>query len=291
MVSHHNPIGAIALPTLLMVCSFPAFAQSDGPRGIVESPCPPAAAAPPEMKAMAEKMLAPGNKLNMDFFKGLNSGPGAAEHLKVVQEQRERDWADLCHYKAANAALTGKPRPEVVFMGDSITEGWAGGDPGYMQGRRVGRGVSGQTTPQMLVRFYADVIALRPRVVHIMGGTNDIGGNTGPTTLQDVKNNILAMVDLAQAHQVRVVLAGIPPSKYLWWCGIDPRHSIAEINAWLRQVADQRKLVYVDYSSVLADQDGGMKDTVSNDGVHPNRAGYEVMRPLAERAIAQAMGR
>jgi lysophospholipase L1-like esterase len=291
MVNPRDLIGKVALLPLLMTCSFPAFAQADQSPGIVESPCPPAAAVPAEMKAMSEKMLAPGNKLNMDFFKNLNKGPGAAEHLKAVQEQRERDWADLCHYEAANAALTGKPRPDVVFMGDSITEGWVGGDPAYMQGGRIGRGVSGQTTPQMLVRFYADVIALRPRVVHIMGGTNDIGGNTGPTTLQDVKNNVLAMIDLAQAHQIRVVIAAIPPSKYLWWCGVDPRHSIAEINAWLQQVAERRKLVFVDYSPVLADQDGGMKDAVSNDGVHPNRTGYEVMRPLAERAIAQAMGR
>jgi lysophospholipase L1-like esterase len=144
----------------------------------------------------------------------------------------------------------------------------------------------------MLVRFWQDVVALKPRVVHIMAGTNDIAGNTGPATVQDFRNNILAMIDLAHANGIAVVLAGIPPSQRLYWRGeLDPRPLIHELNSWLRATAAERALVFVDYGTVLADTDGGLRADLGNDGVHPNRAGYAAMRPLAERAIAAALER
>jgi lysophospholipase L1-like esterase len=278
------------LPLLLGLHCICVVAQPTPPAGIVESPCPAPQPASPESQAMNEKFLTPG-KFSAEFMQSLAKGPGAEAYAKAQREQRERDWPNLCKYKADNAASAGKPRPQVVFMGDSITENWTLADPAFFTNGRVGRGIGGQTTPQMLVRFYPDVIALHPQVVHIMAGTNDIAGNTGTTTVQDYKNNILAMLDLAQTHRVKVVLAGIPPSSELFWRGVDPRRLIREMNAWLKQVAEQRKLIFVDYGSVLADQNGGMKDTLSNDGVHPTRAGYAQMNPLATSAIAQALSR
>jgi len=202
------------------------------------------------------------------------------------------DWPNLCRYKEANAALAGATRPAAVFMGDSITEGWVGGDPGLFKPGVVGRGINAQTSPQMLLRFRQDVVALAPRVVHIMAGTNDIAGNTGRTTTQDFKNNILAMIDLARANDIAVVLAGIPPSKRLYWRGeLDPRPWIRELNDWLRATADAQGLVFVDYAAVLADSEGGLRADLSNDGVHPNGAGYAAMRPLAEHALAAALER
>jgi len=238
---------------------------------------------------MTERALEPGKKLTEQDLQGLLNGPGFQKFLQAQREQRERDWPNLCKYKADNAALSGRPRPRVVFMGDSITENWVVADPAFFTKERVGRGISGQTTPQMLLRFYADVIALHPNVVHIMAGTNDIGGNTGPTTLQDYKNNILAMVDLAQTHKLNVVLAGIPPSRGFPGLKLDPRPRIREINDWLQHVAAERKLTFIDYGAVLADSDGGMKDALCNDGVHPTRAGYALMKPLAEHAVDLAL--
>lgn len=205
-----------------------------------------------------------------------------------IREQRERDWAGLCRYREANAALAGKPAPRVVFMGDSITEGWVDGDPQLFADGVVGRGISAQTSPQMLLRFRQDVVALRPRVVHIMAGTNDMAGNTGPMTTRDFQNNILAMLDIARANGIAVVLAGIPPSKNLYWRDLDPRREIRALNAWLCDTAAQRGLVFVDYGEVLADADGGLRAELGRDSVHPNPSGYARMRPLAEAAIATA---
>jgi lysophospholipase L1-like esterase len=215
---------------------------------------------------------------------GANAAPDEAR----IREQQARDWPGLCRYQDANAALVGEPSPRVVFMGDSITEGWVDGDPLLFSAGVVGRGISAQTSPQMLLRFRQDVVVLRPRVVHIMAGTNDIAGNTGPTTVRDYQNNILAMLDIARANDIAVVLAGIPPSKRLYWRELDPRREIRILNAWLRDTAAERGLVFVDYGEVLADAEGGLRADLGNDGVHPNRTGYVAMRPLAERAIAAA---
>ena len=205
-----------------------------------------------------------------------------------AEAQRARDWPGICRYKAANAAIGAGERPRAVLMGDSITDNWTRGDPALFTNGVVGRGIGGQTSPQMLARFRQDVVALHPRVVHIMAGTNDIAGNTGPATVQDYQSNILAMIELARANDIAVVLAGIPPSRKLSWRGdLDPRPLIRELNGWLRGVAFDNGYVFVDYAAVLADAEGGLRADLGNDGVHPNRVGYARMRPLTETVIAE----
>ena len=209
-----------------------------------------------------------------------------------AEVQRVRDWPSLCRYKAANAAIASGERPRAVLMGDSITDNWTRGDPALFTNGIIGRGIGGQTSPQMLARFRQDVVALQPLVVHIMAGTNDIAGNTGPATVQDYQSNILAMIDLARANDIAVVLAGIPPSRKLFWRGdLDPRPLIRDLNSWLRAVAFDNGYVFVDYATVLADAEGGLRADLGNDGVHPNRVGYARMRPLTETAIAEALER
>ena len=200
------------------------------------------------------------------------------------------DWAYVARYRDANQPLIAKAAPgRVVFMGDSITEGWGRqpfikDNPSYL-----GRGISGQTSPQMLVRFRSDVLALKPAIVHIMAGTNDIAQNTGRETTEEIEGYIKGMVELALANHVKVVLASIPPSKEFWWHrGLEPAPQIRAFNAWLREYAAVRGVVYVDYWSVLATADGAMKPEYSADGVHPNAAGFDAMRPLAEVAIKAA---
>lgn len=220
-----------------------------------------------------------------------SSGFDAEAFAKAQREQRARDWADLCRYRAENAAL--KPGDaKVVFMGDSITEFWLLADRSLFQNGVVDRGISGQTSPQMLLRFYADVVALHPKAVHIMTGTNDLAGNTGPTTLQDYKNNVTAMVDIAQANGIKVLLASIPPADgFAWQPALKPAKRIVEINAWLKQLASERKLIFINYHAALTTPTGALRAEFSHDGVHPHRAGYAVMKPLAEKAMAQALGR
>lgn len=211
---------------------------------------------------------------------------------ELLDYQRKYDWAWLCRYQREDAADIRSKRAEVVFIGDSITELWIRYDPSLFSGAFVNRGISGQTSPQILLRFYQDVIALRPRVVHILAGTNDIAGNTGPTSPEQYKNNVRAMVDLALANRVRVVLASIPPARaFPWHRDIDPAPHIRELNTWLKSYARERGLVYADYYSALAGADGGMKAGTSGDGVHPVGEGYQIMRAIAEAAIAKARGR
>jgi lysophospholipase L1-like esterase len=203
------------------------------------------------------------------------------------------DWADLAHFRAANAALP-PPAPgedRVVFLGNSITEAWAPRFGTLFPGRPyVGRGIGGQTTPQLLVRFRQDVVALRPRVVVILAGTNDVAGNTGPTTLEAIQANVASMVDVARANGIRVVLCSVlPVSDYPWRPGLAPAPTIVALNAWLRAHARRRGLAYADFHTAMADARGGLPPALAADGVHPTDAGYAVMAPIAERAIAEAL--
>lgn len=169
-----------------------------------------------------------------------------------------------------------------MFFGDSITENWVLGDPDLFGDEVVGRGIGGQTTAQMLVRFRSDVIALRPRVVQIMAGTNDIAGNRGPTSERDFQANIMSMVELARAHRIRVVLASLPPAtRFFWRPEVEPGPRIARLNAWLRDYARREGLEYKDYHALLATSEGAMRPGFSLDGVHPNRAGYAAVHVLA----------
>jgi lysophospholipase L1-like esterase len=197
------------------------------------------------------------------------------------------DWAWLARYRDDNARLiSSKAKVHAVFLGDSITEGWASTDPGFFANGVVGRGISAQTTPQLLVRMYSDVIALRPRVVHIMAGTNDIAHNTGPMTAQDSKNNIMAMCEIAWSHKIRIVLGSVPPaSKYWWRPEARPKAEALALNDWMRGYAKQVNALYADYAAALSDAQGNVKLELAKDEVHPTKEGYAAMRPIAEAAL------
>jgi lysophospholipase L1-like esterase len=200
-----------------------------------------------------------------------------------------RDHGQLCRYAAQNAAITAPVR--VVFMGDSITDNWIGADPSLFTNGLVDRGIGGQTTPQMLIRFRNDVIALHPKAVHIMAGTNDIAGNTGAATMATVQGNVESMAELARAHGIKVILASIPPAAAFPWSPEKrPVPQIAAFNSWLRGYAKTNGFTYVDYHAALTTPDGGMKPGLSSDGVHPTPAGYAIMKPLAIAAIAKTLG-
>jgi lysophospholipase L1-like esterase len=221
---------------------------------------------------------------------GPDCGP-VQSYRAATQPDAGADWAQLGRYRADDAGLppATPAAPRVVFLGDSITAGWdlAAALP---LGGVVNRGISGQTTPQMLVRFRQDVVNLTPAVVHIMAGTNDLAENTGPTTLAAIEDNLASMVDLARAHHIRVVLAAVPPAlDFTWRPGLQPAAKIVALNEWIRSYAGRNSLVYVDYHAALADERQGFKPALSDDGVHPNKGGYEVMGPLARRAIARAL--
>ncbi len=205
------------------------------------------------------------------------------------------DWANFARYRDANAQLP-TPRPgeqRVVFMGNSITEGWVRHWPTMFAGKPyVGRGIGGQTTPQMLVRFHADVVALKPAVVVILAGTNDIAGNTGPSTNEMIQQNLQAMTEIAQANGINVVLSAIlPVFDYPWRPGLQPAPRIVAINRWMQSYAARVGAVYLDYHSAMKDERDGLRANLGGDGVHPNEAGYRIMAGLVEPAIATALRR
>jgi lysophospholipase L1-like esterase len=261
------------------------YAQAPAPSApMTDSPCPPPSPRPPPEVLTA--MLKPGAKLPP-----MPAGDERQrQYLKKHAEDLQRDFPDLCHYKADNAAVLKGAHPKAVFMGDSITEAWGIGDPALFSVSVLDRGISGQTSPQMLARFYQDVVELHPQAVHIMAGTNDVAGNTGPSSPDDFKNNIRAMVDLARANHIQVVLASIlPAERFPWRPDIQPVEQIRQLNAWLRHFADQHKLIYADYYSALTTPAGAFRPELSNDGVHPNSDGYAAMRPIADAALRKAM--
>ena len=211
----------------------------------------------------------------------------ASQAWAVAQPQ---DWANLGRYRDANRALTQADPHRVVFMGDSITEFW--GKEHFIRDNPhfVDRGVSGQTAPQMLVRFQSDVVALKPAVVHIMAGTNDIAQNTGPETEAEMMGYIVSMAQLARANHIKVIIGSIPPaSDFPWRHGLHPAPGIKALNARLKAYAAHQGFLYADYWTALASEDGGLKTQFSDDGVHPNAAGYGAMRPIAQAAIARAL--
>jgi lysophospholipase L1-like esterase len=213
---------------------------------------------------------------------------------------RLRDWANLARYREANRTLYPATATEarVVFMGDSITDSWPQPRFGeFFVGKPyVGRGISGQTTPQMLIRFRPDVIALKPKVVVILAGTNDIAANTGPMTDEEIEGNIASMAELGKAAGVRVVLASIlPVSAYHILPNAAPQTTtrpmsrILAINEWMKKYAAAERHVYLDYFSAMVDKSGLLREELSADDLHPNAKGYAIMGPLAEAAIKQAL--
>jgi len=228
--------------------------------------------------------------------------PCADTKTRLTQaENRLKDWPQLARYHDANGKLApaAKNETRVVFMGDSITDSWQ--NPkfgGFFPGKAyVDRGISGQTTPQMLIRFRPDVLALQPKAVVILAGTNDIAGNTGPMTLETIEDNLMAMADLARANSIKVVLASVlPVSDYDLRDGKPivrttqrPPEKIKALNEWMKTYAANNKLTYLDYYSAMVDDKGFLRDELSEDGLHPNTKGYEIMAPLAEAAIARAL--
>ncbi|NAS13509.1 SGNH/GDSL hydrolase family protein [Poritiphilus flavus] len=204
-----------------------------------------------------------------------------------------QDWPDLKHFKAANEKLQPSTQDEsrVVFLGNSITIGWLNSVPEFFEGKPyVNRGISGQTTPQMLLRFRQDVIDLTPKVVVILAGTNDIAGNTGPMTLQQIVDNLRSMTELAKANGIKVVLSSVLPAyDYPWRPGLNPNEKIPKLNAMIKDYADEAKVVYLDYFSVMTNDKNGLDEDLAGDGVHPTKKGYEIMAPLAEAAIKKAL--
>lgn len=217
-----------------------------------------------------------------------------AEPRRRAQDMKLRtDWADLQRYRKMNAELPPPARDEdrVVFFGNSITEAWTPHFATMFPGKPyIGRGISGQTTPQMLVRFRQDVIALRPKVVVILAGTNDIAGNTGPSSLEMIQDNLASMAELASSNGIRVVMSSVLPAyRYRWKPELEPAQTIIALNAWIREYARTHDAVYVDYHSAMTDERQGLRDVFSEDGVHPNEAGYRAMAPLVTAAIEQAL--
>jgi lysophospholipase L1-like esterase len=211
----------------------------------------------------------------------------------MINNSFAQDWADLNRYRDANLAL-GLPKAgenRIVFMGNSITEGWSKTCPDFFLNKSyINRGISGQTTPQMLLRFRADVIDLKPQVVVILAGTNDIAGNTGPSTLEMIEANIMSMTELAKSNGISVILCSVLPARdFPWKPGLEPAEKIAALNLMIKNYADKNGILYLDYYSAMVDERKGMKAAYSSDGVHPNEAGYMVMIPLCEEAIHKVL--
>ena len=274
---------AVATTATAQQATLPASAT---PAQAVDALCAAAPSTDDLMGAFLEKFLAPGKPFNLEGVP-----PETLAKIGALQtaaaKQQVRDWPNLCKYRAENSAVLKRGiRPQVVFLGDSITEFWKRADPALFNDTVLDRGISGQTTPQILLRFYPDVVALHPRVVHILAGTNDIAANTGAESDDTIVDNIRAMIDLAKANGIKVVLASITPTGA---ANRDrPGERIAALNVRLRALAAERGAIFVDYYPKLTKEPGILDPALANDGLHPNRAGYAVMRPLTDAALARA---
>ena len=213
--------------------------------------------------------------------------------IRIATTQAENsDWANLGYYEKRNREL-GLPdenEKRIVFMGDSITEEWGNLYPEFFSGNYyINRGIGGQTTPQMLIRFKPDAIDLKPYAIIILAGTNDIAGNTGPSTVRMITDNIFSMAELAIAYEIKVVLASILPVYQYPWVDdvLDPLSVIDSINSKIKEYVENKGLVYLDYYSSMVDDRKGLKLDFTGDGVHPNEAGYKVMSVIADEIISQ----
>jgi lysophospholipase L1-like esterase len=222
-------------------------------------------------------------------FGGMAQTPPPATPSPTAPTQQQLDWANVAKYHDANAHLAPPAAGEkrVVFFGDSITEAWAG-DPNFFPGKSyIGRGISGQTTAQMLIRFQSDVVDLHPAVVVILAGTNDIAENNGPITLEAIEANLETMAKLARANGIKPILCSVLPAfDYPWHPGLHPDQKIPKLNTLIKAYCAKNHVAYLDYFPALVDARQGMRADLSKDGVHPNSAGYAVMVPMAEKAIA-----
>jgi len=248
--------------------------------------CATEPAMPPELEAfrvVADAARAAGRKPDMP------SPAVTAAYAAWQQKLFAVDFPGVCRYRAANAALPPATPRRIIFFGDSITERWLTLRPDFFAGDRVNRGISGQTTRQMIGRFRADVIELHPAVVHILAGINDIAGATGPTSLTEIEGNLASMAELARAHKIKVVLSTVLPAHALGGRpGYNPAPDIASLNTWLRTYAARKGFGFVDYNAALDDGTHALSFANSADGIHPTVAGYAMMEPLAEKAFVRA---
>ena len=214
--------------------------------------------------------------------------------IGMTEKSIAQDWANLSKYETENKILQPKKTGEkrIVLMGDSITEFWLKIQSDFFSNKPyyIGRGISGQTTPQMLVRFRQDVINLQPDVVVILAGVNDIAGNTGPTTNEKIVENIISMIELAHANKIKVILCSVlPAANFNWRPNDKAAATIIQLNQLIKSYADKHHIPYIDYHAVMADASNGVPEEFSNDGVHPNLKGYQIMEPLLEKAIQQIL--
>lgn len=272
----------------LLLAATPALSQTPAPAaaapapvGMVDNPCIDLPAVPASVTAWLRASFGPADKRLPMPTADFAAYTAARDALKAG------DWADRCFYRADDERLAALPAAErrVVYMGDSITQLWGFADPDFFTAGRIDRGISGQTTAQMLLRFEPDVVALHPAMVHIMAGTNDVAGNTGPVSMRDVQNNIMAMATLARANGIRVILASTPPAgHFAWRPALRPAPQIAALNAWLKDYARRTGATYLDYYGLMATPDGAMRPDFTLDGVHPNAAGYAAIKALSASA-------
>ena len=211
-----------------------------------------------------------------------------------MEDSKSLDWANLARYEDYNlkVGLPKKDERRVVFMGDSITEEWSNLYPEYFTEKGyINRGIGGQTTPQMLIRFKPDVVGLKPEIVVILAGTNDIAGNTGPSNAKMITDNIFSMAEIAKCYQMKVVLSSIlPVYEYDWAREIkDPPSTIQAVNDALKQYASDQGLIYLDYFSSMVDERQGLNSDYTSDGVHPNESGYILMSSLAEELLSELL--
>src|SRR5215510_99689 len=239
--------------------------------------------------------------LSLSVIASAQNPPPATDSPDAMKQQLERlqrrlqDWPQLSRYKDANAKvpMSEKNENRVVFMGDSITDGWKLSE--YFPGKPyINRGISGQTTPQMLIRFRPDVISLKPRAVLILAGTNDIAGNTGPMTLDMIESNYASMAELAKANGIKIIFASVLPIHDYGNTKVSerrPPEQILKLNEWLKGYCKAKWHIYLDYFGKMVDDKGMLKAELANDGLHPNAEGYKIMAPLAETAIRQALSK
>jgi lysophospholipase L1-like esterase len=279
-ISFRCAAGVFALSGLLFLCvNSPQSLAGQEPGNVPETTASSSTKPAPQPPSSATQVKHPDN-----------------EYWREHDAELLTDFAQLGHYKEANLKVA-PPAPgenRVVFMGDSLTEGWHFEAPGGVFAAKpyINRGISGQTTSQMVLRFHQDVIALEPKAVVILGGTNDVAGNTGPMTPEGIEANLAAMAEMAVENHIRVVLCSILPAyDFDWAPGLNPAPKIIAINEWIKDYAAKHGHVYVDYHSAMKDERGGLPAKLSQDGVHPLPAGYEIMAPLAQAGVEKALAR
>ena len=215
----------------------------------------------------------------------------AQEQTMKTELNETNDWPNLRRYRNENAQLNAE-KNRVVFMGNSITDAWIKVNPAFFNSHPnyLDRGIGGQTTPQMLIRFRQDVIDLHPKVVLILAGINDIAGNTGPSSLGMIEDNLASMAQLAKANSIKVILCSVLPAYTIpWRQGIEPIQKIIDLNKWIKEFASKNNFIYLDYYSAMVDGRKGLPANYSKDGVHPTAEGYAVMEPMAVKAIDRAL--